>query len=275
MPNTVNLLKQLEQLRKSLIIAMVYSDYGEMSDDDLDILHGVLLETLRKRKIENKVERIELLLHSHGGDANPAYRIANMIRLYCKEFRVIIPRKAKSAATLLTLGADKIYLSKTAELGPIDPLVSHPLMTGTLIPAMAVKAFIEEILPELMEKYGHEAAEYFLRVDYAHVGFCRQSTEVAKEYASRLLKKFHFKDDSESKIEEVVESLVSYPSHDFVIDYDEAKKIGLNVELLDSRSEPLILKLYENYKGQLNDSVLIVESTESRREIKRPKKTIW
>ncbi len=77
-------------------------------------------------RVPNTKPGLDLILHSHGGYAVSAERIINVCRNYVrrnsiKEFRVIVPRLAKSAATIVSLGADKILLCDNAELGPVDP----------------------------------------------------------------------------------------------------------------------------------------------------------
>lgn len=62
-------------------------------------------------KREKKPEELSLILHSVGGDVEPTYQMVNIIRKKFKEFTVIIPRLAKSAATMMALGADKIYMT--------------------------------------------------------------------------------------------------------------------------------------------------------------------
>ena len=44
-------------------------------------------------------------------------------RVGTSRLRMIVPDLAKSAATLMVLGADSILMSDTSELGPIDPQV--------------------------------------------------------------------------------------------------------------------------------------------------------
>jgi len=94
-----------------------------------------------------------------------------------------------------------------------------------------------------------------------------------------LLEKYHLKEEKEEEkereAEEIITRLLSYPSHDFVIDYNEAKEIGLNVELLSGEDKDKILELYMQYRGRLNNIVLIIESSVTKREIKREKITIW
>ncbi|HAE36811.1 TPA: hypothetical protein DCX66_03410 [Candidatus Nomurabacteria bacterium] len=64
------------------------------------------------------------------------------------EFIVIIPKRAKSAATILSLGSDKIYLRNTAELGPVDPQLSVTDTNGStqFTPAYLQVDAIENLL---------------------------------------------------------------------------------------------------------------------------------
>ncbi|MBM3142651.1 MAG: hypothetical protein FJ005_06355 [Chloroflexi bacterium] len=60
-----------------------------------------------------------LVLNSPGGDAIAAERIVHTCRVYSNDkFVVLIPRRAKSAATMIAFGADKIYMGQTSALGP-------------------------------------------------------------------------------------------------------------------------------------------------------------
>lgn len=64
---------------------------------------------------------LHLMLHSPGGDGETAIRIARAAQSRCKELTVIVPDQAKSAATLLSLGAHHIMMGPASDLGPIDP----------------------------------------------------------------------------------------------------------------------------------------------------------
>ena len=53
-----------------------------------------------------------------------AERIIRVCRAYSNNnFEVLVSKMAKSAATMICFGADKIHMSKTSELGLIDPQV--------------------------------------------------------------------------------------------------------------------------------------------------------
>jgi len=64
------------------------------------------------------VPTLELLLHSPGGDADAAYTLMRYFRRRCKRLNVIVPLYAKSAATLMALGADAIYMGISQTLVP-------------------------------------------------------------------------------------------------------------------------------------------------------------
>ncbi len=53
-----------------------------------------------------------------------------MLRMFCDELEVIVPARARSAGTLMCLGADKVVMTKQATLGPIDPSLTGPLNTS-------------------------------------------------------------------------------------------------------------------------------------------------
>lgn len=66
-----------------------------------------------------------LVIQSSGGSIEPAYLISKTCkRLSRAKFVVSVPRRAKSAATLVCLGADEIHMGLLSELGPIDPQIN-------------------------------------------------------------------------------------------------------------------------------------------------------
>ena len=43
-----------------------------------------------------------------------------MLRRHCGSFLALVPRVAKSAATLMVLGGADVYMGREAELGPLE-----------------------------------------------------------------------------------------------------------------------------------------------------------
>jgi ATP-dependent protease ClpP protease subunit len=64
---------------------------------------------------------LHVLLRSPGGDGEQAIRAIRVLQSRCSKLVFVIPDMAKSAATLLALGADEIHLGPASDLGPIDP----------------------------------------------------------------------------------------------------------------------------------------------------------
>jgi hypothetical protein len=61
--------------------------------------------------------------------------------MYNRKFRVIVPNIAKSAATVLALGADQILMGYCSELGPIDLQV--PMVVSGITQWVSAFAFVE------------------------------------------------------------------------------------------------------------------------------------
>lgn len=119
------IIKDLENSLDKRVIAYFSSEVGNdaasmVNDDDVFIIENLL-------SIPSTKKDLVLILHSNGGYSLSAERIIEVCRNYCvqrndeSKFYVMIPKKAKSAATIVALGSDKIYLRDTAELGPVDP----------------------------------------------------------------------------------------------------------------------------------------------------------
>lgn len=89
-----------------------------LEDSDADMLEGVLQKC-------DLPKGFALLLSSPGGSALAADRMINICRSYSGsgQYTAIVPGKAKSAATMVCLGASKIMMGRTSELGTIDPQI--------------------------------------------------------------------------------------------------------------------------------------------------------
>ena len=172
-------------------------------------------------KIEDTGKPLLLVLYSLGGSAGSAYLISKLCREYTKsKFVIVVPRVAKSAATLLCCGADEIHMGSLSDMGPIDPQIDD-------LPALGLKHSIEHIadLVNAKPKTAELFAKYLnLSLPLINLGYYERVAESAKQYAERLL-------SNNSKIlpetpEKIAHKLVySYKDHGFVIDKSEATTI--------------------------------------------------
>lgn len=164
---------------------------------------------------------ILLVVQSRGGSIEPAYLISKTCkRLSREKFVVVVPRSAKSAATLIALGADEIHMGLMSELGPIDPQIGG-------YPALGLTNALNKVA-ELSAKFPKSAdmwSKYLgANLDLNNLGYFDRVSESAAQYAERLMKGKTFPD------KKTAASLAShfvnhYKDHSFVIDYDES--VGL------------------------------------------------
>ncbi|MEK7593799.1 MAG: hypothetical protein AAB471_01395 [Patescibacteria group bacterium] len=126
------ILSEIENITKKRVLAYssnFKSSYGVMDKD------ATVIEDLLRTKSDKK--DLLLILSSPGGQAVAAEKIQLVCQEYSKakkgKFLALVPKSAKSAATIIALGSDKILLSSTAELGPIDPqiIISNNFETGS------------------------------------------------------------------------------------------------------------------------------------------------
>jgi hypothetical protein len=160
-----------------------------------------------------------LILLSRGGVIEPAYQISKVCKAYAKDkFAVAIPRHAKSAATLIALGADEIHMGPLGQLGPIDPQLGG-------LPALGVTQALQTIASLSQDYPG--SAEMFARylrmaLTVEQIGYCDRVSASAVQYAERLLST---KAALAAKASQIAQELVyEYKDHGFVIDLDEVQK---------------------------------------------------
>src|SRR5262249_42167357 len=112
LPDTfVHAAKKLQGALNLPLWFLVQNDH-ELS---LGTLNQSVYDAFFKKRNELEQGKIALLIDSPGGFAKSSYQIARLFQAYSKGFVAVVPAYAKSAATLLTLGADKILMTKYAE----------------------------------------------------------------------------------------------------------------------------------------------------------------
>lgn len=182
-----------------------------------------------------------LIIHSPGGSIEPAYFVSKAAKKFSKKFVVAVPRKAKSAATLISLGADEIHMGIVSQLGPIDPQING-------LPALGVSNAIENIAAICQRNPG--ASEMFarylaIRVEPATFGYFERIAESAVQYAQRLLSNKSLPEQSD-KIPVWYRLVYEYKDHGFVIDHDEALKLlGKDVVKTGTKEIQLAENIYK------------------------------
>ncbi len=254
-PEFVSLIDQLENLVGVPVWLLVQSRRIHSRDaTSFDALGHGLVQSFRQVKTKIPPNKVALLIDSPGGDAKAAYQLATMLKRQCGQFIAIVPRYAKSAATLFCLGAEKILMSHDAELGPLDVQVIEPDREEQVSALDEVQSLdrlsvfaqetvdrqmqlltnrsgmkIRTLLPDVHSFVSDLVRPLFEKIDIVHYTQMSRLLKVAEEYAIRLLSPNHhvLSDDPKSIARRLVHG---YPEHGFFIDAAEAKSIGLNVE---------------------------------------------
>jgi hypothetical protein len=189
----------------------------------------------------NHFKNVYLFLVSRGGQIEPAYLISKICKKYANLcFSVAIPRIAKSAATLIALGADQIHMGMLGELGPIDPQVGD-------LPALGVKRALQTIAGVCEEYPGSSTAfaQYMAKkLTIEQIGYCERVSESAVQYAERLLGK---RTTLSGRAGKIAKQLVyEYKDHGFVIDVEEARTLlEDDMVITDSPEIQFAEKLYQ------------------------------
>ena len=188
------LIREIQRKTKLHLISYVSSNGGAITRDDVvpfaDLLHNIPTG-----------EGIELLLHTPGGDPDTAEKLSSMVRDRVGSdapFHVVVPDFAKSAGTLMALGADFVVMSDTSELGPIDPQVQALDSSGQSqwIAAQRYLDAFEEHTATLTSDPENVAAQIMIgKLDPAHLQFCRAVKERAQRLAEKQLKRGMFRDN--------------------------------------------------------------------------------
>ncbi len=92
---------------------------AQFQEDVKEPLYRVLRETLKRG------DKLDLFLYTRGGKTNAVWPIVSLLREFDCDFAVLVPFRAHSSGTLLSLGAREILMGTLAELSPIDPTTAN------------------------------------------------------------------------------------------------------------------------------------------------------
>ena len=196
---------------------------------------------------------IDLILDTSGGSLDSAFKTILFLSRFTKRLRVFVPRRAKSAGTLIAVGAAELYLSPFAELGPLDTQIRDPRNPTDRVSALDcyqsvdyVRTFGLNTLTKTFRSLAEETraliplsrligtsvefsigsiAPILTQVNALDFGGWGRTLRIGEMYADALLSRAGYVRD-QSK--EIAHQLVyGYTHHPFPIDVDEARRIGL------------------------------------------------
>jgi hypothetical protein len=240
-------LVELEALRGQPIV--VYNAMVE--DDTVEVLYGAL-RTLAPS------ERLGVVLTTLGGSITTARRLVLLLREYASHLTILVPRRARSAGTLMCLGASELVMAPAAELSPIDASMDGADGSAGRLSAEDVRAF-RAMADDWFGIRGEQDRVQVLalvaqRIFPGSLGALYRFDRLAHSVAHELLR-HQLADVPDAIREGIVERLVSgYDSHDHAITRADAAALGLRVVDATAREEALLWDLSEACRREFGEA---------------------
>ena len=214
------LIKDIDADTGTSLLCYVSGDKREIERDDtlglMDLLHNI-----------PSGANIDLLLHTAGGDVDAADKFLQIVLARIGEtggLRVVVPDYAKSAGTLIALGAHRLIMSDSSELGTIDPqFVLHdqhgnPICTSVTAYLDAFRDYSDQLRKDPEDPV---AAAMLNQFDSFVVRKFQGYSNRARHIAERLLRR---KTPNWTKIASDLLTESKWKSHGERIGYEDAQQ---------------------------------------------------
>lgn len=221
-------------------------DQSNLTDTDLYLFTNAVNDATVDRifdaisKVPVKRKNAGLILCTHGGSPDGAFQIARTFKRQYGKFTVFVFGYCKSAGTLITVGADELVMSEAGHLGPLDiQLADKDEFAG-----QTAALDVQQALTTLSETTIQNFIDFFMRLEPGRSLSTKNAGELAKGLALGVISPIAAHVDplligrvdrsmriAQAYIDMLSPSLKNkellvggYPSHSFVIDFEEAKK---------------------------------------------------
>lgn len=232
-----------------------------------------------KREVKDSVsKKANLIVYSAGGDPYSAVKIVRTLRTKFDQISGIVPAIAMSAATLMLLGTDQIFMCEESQLGPLDLPIEHPTdgstisaldmvntlnQLGSTISAIAGELFedMRKYLPNGEKISKNEAIKLALQTATEIVKpistqidpYQRQKAfrklKIGQNYAFDLLSKGMLKKNIYQALVSARKFVHSFPDHSYAIFREEARE-ALKLSIKDSSDYPDWAEICEDIKDK-------------------------
>src|SRR5262245_11847989 len=231
----------LREIGTELRTGVVAYVTGDRENLETYVGTDVLRRIPRHLEAIGRQERLALVLYTLGGDTNTPWPFVNFLRSYCDELFVLVPFWAHSTGTLISLGADKIYMTRFGTLSPIDPSVTNEFNPPDRAnPGERIPIAVEDVLAyfQLAAEQGIDDAELAgdafrqlaASVHPLALGNVKRSVEQIWQLAKKLIR-LHAPNADDASLTALVTRLTTeLYSHSHLITRAEATAMGLPVE---------------------------------------------
>lgn len=223
-------IQSLEKQRQSRVITMIHRQ-ETMSFLGIPIARYIDIEdseaVLRAIRLTPPEMPIDIVLHTPGGLVLASEQIACALKRHPGNVTVFIPHYAMSGGTLVAMAADEIVMDPNSVLGPVDPQLGG--QPGGYYPAVSILKALEHPNPNrddqtlILGDVARKAIDQVYNTVY-NLLLEHNTPEKASELARML---------SEGRW-----------THDYPIDFEQAKEMGLPVDDKMPREVYDLMELY-------------------------------
>ncbi len=217
-------MRSIESRRKSRVISMIHRQ-ETMSFLGIPLARYIDIEdseaVLRAIRMTPADMPLDIVLHTPGGLVLASEQIACALKRHKGKVTVFIPHYAMSGGTLIAMAADEIVMDPNAVLGPVDPQLGGQ---QGYYPAVSILKALEQPNPNRDD-------QTLILGDVAR----KAIAQVYQTVYSLLLKH-----NTPEKADEIAKMLSEGRwTHDYPIDFEQAKEMGLPV------NEQMLKEVYE------------------------------
>lgn len=222
-------MRSIESRRKSRMISMIHRQ-ETMSFLGIPLARYIDIEdseaVLRAIRLTAAEMPIDLVLHTPGGLVLASEQIACALKRHKGKVTVFIPHYAMSGGSLIAMAADEIVMDPNAVLGPVDPQLGGQ---QGYYPAVSILKALEQPNPNRDD-------QTLILGDVA-----RKAIEQVYQMVHSLL----LKHNTPEKAAEIAKMLSEGRwTHDYPIDFEQAKEMGLPVNDVMPKEVYELMELY-------------------------------
>jgi hypothetical protein len=265
------LINRVQTIRDSHVLTFV-------TRPDVTVRGDVVEQVYEQLREIGRVPRLDLFLHSSGGQTEIPWRLITLIRDFGEHFAVLIPGIAYSAATHLAMGADEIVMGPLSELSPVDPARSHPLLPSRkegepplVVSVQDLRHCVEFVKQEIgdsaPESLATILAALFDKIHPLAIGAIQQSYALSRLITAKALSTHMNPDTEKDQIEKIVNAFSDeFFSHHYRIGWKEAKEKGLKVSCADNELWETMWALLKHYQSYFS----LTREIRKGRQVARP-----
>lgn len=222
-------MRSIESNRNSRVISMIHRQ-ETMSFLGIPIARYIDIEDseaiLRAIRLTPNEMPLDIVLHTPGGLVLASEQVAYALKRHKGKVTVLIPHYAMSGGTLIAMAADEIMMDANAVLGPVDPQLGGP---QGYFPAVSILKALEQPNPNRDD-------QTLILGDVA-----RKAIEQVYQTVYLLLVK-HNPPEKAAQIAKMLSE--GRWTHDYPIDFEQAKEMGLPVKDIMPKEVYELMELY-------------------------------